>query len=403
MEQTQTQAAGITLRAPGWTRLAATSVAHMTEHVYIGIVTVALPVIAASMGFSMAQAGLLVSTRYFVAGLTNLPSGLLADATRRRSTVLGFCLAFLGLGSLLMSFAPSYWPLLVFMGVSGLGTGGFHPQSIAILSSAYRERRAFALGIHDSAANLGEIIAPLTIGALLTLTDWRTTLQIWALPGLVVGISYALFFPERKHAAAEHGARAKGSFWHDVVKNRAVLAMLFVSIFRTLGQSATTVFLPLYMTIYLKLPVATMGFYISTVFFFAGISPTFSGWAADRIGRIPLIVVGSALAGLAIMAIPHLTPGIPLGIGCALVGGLLWALRPVVFAAAMEVAPPELAGTTVGFLYSGNMGLSFLAPLSAGLIADAYGLPTALTFIGVFPLLASIVPLGLLRSRMRAV
>lgn len=398
MEQTQTQAPVISLSAPNWTRLAATSVAHMTEHVYIGIVTVALPVIAASMGFSMAQAGSLVSTRYLVAGLTNLPSGLLADATRRRSTVLGFCLAFLGLGSLLMSFAPSYWALLVFMGISGLGTGGFHPQSIAILSSAYRERRAFALGIHDSAANLGEIIAPLTIGALLTFTDWRTTLQIWALPGLVVGISYALFFPEQNHVA-EHGARSRGSFWHDVVKNRAVLAMLFVSVFRTLGQSATTVFLPLYMTIYLKLPVATMGFYISTVFFFAGISPTFSGWAADRIGRIPLIVVGSALAGLAIMAIPHLAPGIPLGIGCALVGGLLWALRPVVFAAAMEIAPPELAGTTVGFLYSGNMGLSFLAPLSAGLIADAYGLPTALTFIGVFPLLASVVPLGLLRRR----
>jgi MFS family permease len=129
------------------------------------------------------------------------------------------------------------------MGVSGLGTGSFHPQSIAILSSAYRERRAFALGIHDSAANLGEVIAPLTIGALL------------------------------------------------------------------------------------------------------------------------------------------------------------WALRPVIFAAAMELAPPDLAGTTVGFLYSGNMGLSFVAPLSAGLIADAYGLPTAVTYIGIFPLLASVVPLGFLRSR----
>jgi len=402
VEQTETQAPGISLSAPGWTRLAATSVAHLTEHVYIGVQTVALPVIAAAMGFSMTQAGLLVSTRYFVAGLTNLPSGFLADATKRRSTLLGLCLALLGLGSLLMSFAPTYWPLLIFMGISGIGTGGFHPQSISILSSAYKERRAFALGIHDSAANLGEVIAPLTIGALLSFTDWRTTLQIWALPGLLVGISYALFVPEQ-HRLVEHATRAKRSFWRDVVKDRSVLAMFFVSVFRTLGQSATMVFLPLYMTIYLKVPVATMGFYISTVFFFAGISPTFSGWAADKIGRIPLIVVGSALAGLALMAIPHLAPGIPLGVGCALVGGLLWALRPVIFAAAMEVAPPDLAGRTVGFLYSGNMGLSFIAPLSAGLIADAYGLPAALTFIGVFPLLASAVPLTMLREKLRRV
>jgi MFS family permease len=189
--------------------------------------------------------------------------------------------------------------------------------------------------------------------------------------------------------------------WRDIVKNRNVLAMFFVSVLRALGQSGLMVFLPLYMTLHLKLSVGVMGFYISTLFFFAGISPTFSGWLSDRIGRVRLIVIGSALAALTVMALPHLAPGIPLGIGCALVGALLWALRPVIFAAAMEVAPPELAGTTVGFLYSGNMGLSFLAPLSAGLIADAYGLPAAVTFIGIFPLLAGLVPLGFLRKKVR--
>ena len=397
MEQTGT----IRIQASIWGRLATTAAAHMTEHLYIGIVTVALPVIASAMGLSMAQAGSLVSTRYLVAGLANLPAGFLADLMKRRSILLGLSLVFLGLASLLMSFAPSFWPLLLFMAIGGLGAGSFHPQSIAILSSAYRERRAFALGVHDSAANLGEIIAPLTIGALLTYTDWRTTLQIWALPGLVVGLSYALFCPEVNHAQ-NHKERLKRSLWEDVVKNRAVLVMLFVSVFRALGQSALTVFLPLYLTLHLKLPVGTMGFYISTLFFFAGISPLFSGWAADRIGRVRLIVAGSALAALSVVAIPHLAPGIPLGIGCAMVGGLLWALRPVVFAAAMEMAPPELAGTTVGFLYSGNMGLSFLAPISAGLVADAYGLPAAVTFIGIFPLLACFIALSPVTAKVRA-
>jgi FSR family fosmidomycin resistance protein-like MFS transporter len=398
MEQTQIQTNSLAIEATSWNRLAVTAVAHMTEHLYIGVTTVVLPVIAAAMGLSMAETGSLVSARYLVAGMANLPSGFLADTLKRRSVLLGLCLVFLGLGSMLMSFAPSFWPLLVFMGVSGLGTGSFHPQSIAILSSAYRERRAFALGVHDSAANLGEVIAPLTIGALLTFTDWRTTLQVWALPGIVVGLSYALFCREAERTI-DRGGRLKAIVWRDVVKNRDVLVMFFVSVFRTLGQSGLTVFLPLYLTLHLKLSVGIMGFYISTLFFFAGISPTFSGWVADRIGRVRLIVIGSALAAFAVMALPHLDPGIPLGIGCALVGGLLWALRPVIFAAAMELAPPDLAGTTVGFLYSGNMGLSFVAPLSAGLIADAYGLPAAVTCIGIFPLLASIVPLGFLRKR----
>jgi MFS transporter, FSR family, fosmidomycin resistance protein len=398
MEQVEVQPQTLAIPALSWTRLITTAIAHTTEHLYIGIVTVALPVIASAMGFSMAQAGSLVSVRYLVAGLTNIPSGFLADLMKRRSFLLGLCLVLLGLGSLLMSFAPGYWPLLIFMAISGLGTGGFHPQSLAILSSAYRERRALALGVHDSAANLGEVIAPLTIGALLTYTDWRTTLQIWAVPGLVVGLSYALFCPE-VNPAPKHRELLKSLLWKDIVKNRNILIMFFVSVFRTLGQSGTTVFLPLYLTLDLKLPAGTMGFYISTLFFFAGISPAVSGWISDRVGRVRLIVAGSVLAAISVIMIPHLAPGIPLGLGCALVGGLLWALRPVVFAAAMEMVPAELAGTCVGFLYSGNMGLSFLAPLSAGLIADAYGLPAAITFIGIFPLLAASVPLCLLGQK----
>ena len=399
MEQVQTQTSSVDITvANSWTRLGATAVAHMTEHLYVGVITVALPVIGSAMGLSMAQIGSLVSTRSLVAGIVNLPSGFLADAIRRRTVFLGVCLIFLGLASLLMSFAQGFWTLMAFMAIGGIGSGSFHPQSIAILSTAYRERRAFALGIHDSAANLGEVIAPLTIGALLAYTDWRTTLQIWALPGLVVGISYAMFFPEIDRQV-NRGARWQRLLPKELVQNRDMLVMFLVSVFRTLGQSALTVALPLYLTLHLKLSVAVMGLYISTLFFFAGISPSISGWVADRIGRIPLIIIGSALAALSVVALPHLPAGILLGIGCALVGGFLWALRPVIFAAAMEMVPPELSGTTVGFLYSGNMGLSFLAPLTAGLVADAYGLPTTLTFIGIFPLLACLVPLVFLRRR----
>ncbi|HEY3304703.1 MAG TPA: MFS transporter [Candidatus Binatia bacterium] len=151
MEQVNAQT--VTLQAISWNRLATTAVAHMTEHLYIGITTVVLPVIAATMGLSMAQAGSLVSARYLVAGLANIPSGVLADTLKRRHVLLGVCLVCLGLGSLLMSFATSFWLLLFFMAIGGLGSGSFHPQSIAILSSAYRDRRALALGVHDSAAN----------------------------------------------------------------------------------------------------------------------------------------------------------------------------------------------------------------------------------------------------------
>jgi MFS transporter, FSR family, fosmidomycin resistance protein len=74
-------------------------------------------------------------------------------------------------------------------------------------------------------------------------------------------------------------------------------------------------------------------------------------------------------------------------------GALLWALRPVIVSAAMEAAPQNLTGSIVAVIYGANMGVSFLAPLMAGLIADAYGLPAALLCISAFPLFAAVVTL----------
>lgn len=77
------------------------------------------------------------------------------------------------------------------MGFGAIGAGAFHPQSLAILSSAYSDRRALALGFHDSSGSLGEVLAPLTIGFLLTHVDWRSALQIWAVPALRPDLSHA--------------------------------------------------------------------------------------------------------------------------------------------------------------------------------------------------------------------
>lgn len=369
----------------------------MTEHLYLGIVTVVLPVMAASLGLNMAQAGLLVSARSLVAALSNIPSGLLADGIRQRGLLLGLSLIAIGMSSLLMSFAVDFGSLLLFMACLGIGSGSFHPQSLAILSASYYDRRALAIGVHDSSGNLGEVLAPLTIGTLLTYVDWRSTLQIWAIPGLAVGLLYALFGAETNGSPVAQ-RRIGHSLWRDVITNATVLRMLLISVFRQMGQTALLAFLPLYLTLMLKLSVGTMGLYISVLFLFAGIAPSFSGWMSDRVGRAPVIAAGSLFSSIAIAAIPFLAPGIPLLVGCAVVGTMLWALRPVVFAAAMEVAPPQLAGTVVGFLYTGNMGLSSVAPILAGLVADGYGLSMALLSIAVFPLLACFITLASLRA-----
>ena len=264
------------------------------------------------------------------------------------------------------------------------------------MSAKYREQKAFALGVHDSSANLGEVIGPLAIGLLLNFFDWRAALMIWSIPGLAVGLCYALWGSEGA-LATPRPRDYRRAIWNDVLRNRAVCGLVAVSTLRAMGQTALASFLPLYLSLQLKLPAAVAGAYMSVLFLFAGLAPAVVGWISDRFGHRLLILVFSLLSVAAVVSIPYLGSGVVLVIGLALLGALLWALRPVIVSAAMSSAPQQLSGSIVAFLYGANMSASFLAPLLAGLIADAYGLPTALTSIALFPLGAAFLTLLLLK------
>jgi len=380
-----------------WGRLAANSTAHMTEHLFNAVIAVILPVMTTALGLSLAQAGALASARTFMAGVASFPSGLLADLARRRNLLLGFCIALIGFGTLGLGASSNFPALLFFMALAGFGGGWFHPQSLSILSARYPERKAFALGVHDSSANFGEVVGPLALGFLLHFFDWRTALIVWAVPGLAVGTGYALWGAE-SGAATPRAGDYRRAVWNDVLKNRAVYALVTISTLRAMGQTALASFLPLFLSLHLNLPAALAGAYMSILFLFAGIAPAFVGWISDRFGHRLLITVFSFLSGAAVLSVPFLGSGVLLGLGLALLGAFLWALRPVIVSAAMSAAPQELSGSIVAFIYGANMSVSFLAPLLAGVMADAYGLPAAIMAIAFFPLAAGLLTLSLLKK-----
>ncbi len=388
-----------TLNPPlaGWGRLTANSAAHMTEHLFNGVVAVILPLITSSLGLSLSQAGALASARTLMAGVASFPSGFFADLAERRNLLLGLCIVMIGLASFGLSLAGSFPLLLIFMALGGIGGGGFHPQSLSILTARYRDRRAFALGVHDSSANLGEVIGPLGLGLLLSFVDWRTALQIWAIPALAIGLLYA-FLGAEGELAAKRPKNYGRSLWEDVFRNKAVFGLVVVSSLRAMGQTALAVFLPLYLSLELKLSAAMTGAYMSILFLFAGAAPALVGWISDRLGHKLLIVFFSFFSVAAIVAIPYSGSGMMLALALGALGGLLWALRPVIVTAAITAAPQQLSGSIVAFIFGANMSVSFLAPIIAGLVADAYGLTAALLSIAAFPLLAALVALLILEA-----
>src|SRR5207302_415618 len=93
---------------------------------------------------------------------------------------------------------------------------------------------------------------PLALGLLITFVDWRTALQIWAIPGLAIGLLYALLGAEDGVEASERRDYRR-ALWEDVLKNKTVFSLVVVSTFRAMGQTALSAFLPLYLSLHLKL------------------------------------------------------------------------------------------------------------------------------------------------------
>ena len=80
-----------------------------------------------------------------------------------------------------------------------------------------------------------------------------------------------------------------------------------------------------------------------------------------------------------------------------MLGFALYAVRPVVHSWLMDMTPPELGGSATSLMFGAQTGLSILAPVLGGIIADASGLTT--TF---YALAGSMLITNLLAWRLQA-
>ncbi len=79
----------------------------------------------------------------------------------------------------------------------------------------------------------------------------------------------------------------------------------------------------------------------------------------------------------------------------ALVGFFLYSISPVLNAWALDMAPPDLGGTSIGILFGAQALLGALAPVVGGALADAYGLKAAFYFIAASILAANLLVLAI--------
>ncbi|MCR9072585.1 MAG: MFS transporter [Alphaproteobacteria bacterium] len=359
--------------------IALVGLGHGATHWVAATFYLLLPSLSTTLGLDYAATGLLVSILHVSAFLANLGSGPLTDVTGRRvalqviSLLLGAAaLATLGLVGGLLA-------VVGLVAVIGVSNNLWHPPAISYLSARFPGQRGWALSVHALGAGLGDAIAPLAAGALLAALTWQGVALYASLPVLAVAAVIAIGLG--RAPGSSHGEGGKGvdfaqylSGLAAVVKDKAVLGLCLMSAFRSMTQNGLMVFLPLYLAHEMAVSPLVMGIALAALQGGGLIATPIAGRLSDRVGRRQIVLAGLGVSTVAIVVLTLLGGEVSFIAGVSVLGFALFAIRPVVHSWMMDLTPSRLGGSATSLMFGAQTGLSILAPVVGGMIADTYGL-----------------------------
>lgn len=371
---------------------------HFIVHCYQQTFFIVLPEIARDLSLSPVQIGAITGVRQIAGGAVNLPAGFLADAFRRRTSILlAISMAWIGLAYVMVGTAHSYPLVLLGIALVGMGGATWHPPAMGTLSRLWADRRGLALSLHGVGGSIGDTVAPLAVGAILLGLQWRNLLQIAFVPAVLFALVVA--WGLRKMHSQKHGQPGTaGSYLKSlrgVPRSLPFMALLLASGLRTMGQMALLTFLPIYFREDLGYSTAVVGVHLALLTVMGMGSQPVLGFLSDRLGRKAVLVPGLTTLSLLTLLLVWAEPGIPLIVVVILLGVFIYSLNAIVMALAMDITRRDLEGTTVGLLFASNFILGGASPVIAGAVISHFQIKAAFVYVAAVYLAAALL-IGLL-------
>jgi len=364
---------------------------HGLTHWYPSTFYLLLPIIGKELGLTYSQIGLIMTCQYVAGAVANVPGGIIVDTVGRKGLLMALSLFWVGFPYLLMGFSHGYPMLLACVALVGFGNSLWHPTAIPTLARLFPERKGLVLSLHGMGGNVGDAVAPLVVGSLLTVLTWREVVVLNVMPGLVMSLLLLVFLGTvslggRRKASVidDHQKQSLGEYFRGVpvlFRNRALVVLTASSAFRAMTQNALLTFLP----VYLAYEMGFAPFWVGAGMFAlqaAGFAATpIAGHLSDRMGRRRVMITTMAMTAvvLVFMAIAGKSQAFIAFI--AVLGFFLYAIRPVMQAWLLETTPKNMGGTSIGILFGAQAAGSSIAPLLGGIIADRFGLAATFWFL----------------------
>lgn len=361
---------------------------HAVIHWYQQLYPLIIPTLKSALALDDVQVGLLSSARQVTGGSVGLPLGMLTDRRpARRAIVLAGSILAMGVGYFLMGIWPALAWAMVASLLLGLGSGGWHPTSNAVLAGRFERLRGTVLSIHGTGATLMDSVAPLIAGALLAAIHWQTFLAVQVIPAaLFAWILFRRIAPALQDDRASTAGPPRTTLIADLGelgRNPALLGISFASACMGIGRVVVLTFLPIYLQEHLGYPPAVLGLYIALLHVLGIFSqPTF-GYLSDRVGRKAILVPSFLVLGVLYVPLGYVPSGIPLAILIAAIGTFFYTLANLTGAAIFDVVDTRLHASSWGASSLFTQVFVLPAPVIAGAMIAPLGIGAPFALSGV--------------------
>jgi len=331
-----------------------------------------------------------------VKALANLFAGRWSDRVGRKRLLVAGWLVGLPV-PLLIILAPS-WGWIVFANVLlGVNQGLCWSTTVIMkIDLVGPKQRGLAMGLNESSGYVAVSLSALLTGYLAGTYGLRPAPFVPGIVFALFGLLLSVFFVHETHSHARYEAQSqlapqqggnirKPSFAEILLltswKDRALFAASQAGMVNNLNDGMVWGLLPVFF-FGKGLPIEQIGIIAATYPGVWGMSQLVTGALSDRLGRKGLIAAGMWVQaiGIGLFVIGQgfwiwMGGAILLGIGTAMV-------YPTLLAAVSDVAHPEWRASAVGVYRLWRDGGYAVGALTAGLLADALGIPVAIAAIG---------------------
>jgi len=365
--------------------------AHFAHHLMTALTVPLLPMIRDEFALDYTRTGFATAAFHLPYGISQLPSGWLADRMGRR-IMITVSICGVALAGLLVGLSQSYIMLLVCLVLMGLLGGGYHPAATPAVSASVPSRnRSQALGLHMIGGSASYFLVPLLAAALATAWNWRGSFITLAVPTVAFGVLLYILLGRQK-ATRRTGARITRSHQESVpIPWRRLLPFIVLTTFNAAVILAVVSFIPLFAVDNFGVSEEAAAALIALVYSAGLWAAPLGGYLADRLGKVQMVLAVCLISGPAIYLLNMVSYGLCFFVLLLAVGVLVYFRAPASDAYIITETSERHRSTVLGLCYFGSVeGSGVLTPLLGHLI-DRFGFSLGFTVVSVALLAVTLV------------